>query len=123
MGMDVYGIKPRNKTGEYFRASIWSWRPIHAICETVMDNELPGWAYNDGAGYKTQKECDVLADKIEAFIKAAPEVSYKLPCPKGMGVNHKGQFGKGNLTPYEVDITHLREFIKFLRACGGFKIN
>ena len=31
MGMDVYGNKPRCSKGEYFRASVWSWRPIHGL--------------------------------------------------------------------------------------------
>lgn len=28
MGMDVYGIKPVNDTGTYFRNNIWYWRPL-----------------------------------------------------------------------------------------------
>ena len=32
MGMDVIGRKPKNKTGEYFRANVWSYRPIHFLC-------------------------------------------------------------------------------------------
>ncbi|QOR55575.1 MAG: hypothetical protein UMS36scaffold28_65 [Phage 59_13] len=28
MGMDVYGVKPKSKQGEYFRNNVWSWRPL-----------------------------------------------------------------------------------------------
>ncbi len=28
MGMDVYGVKPSNNKGEYFRRNIWGWRPL-----------------------------------------------------------------------------------------------
>lgn len=28
MGMDVFGIKPKNETGEYFRNNCWYWSPL-----------------------------------------------------------------------------------------------
>ena len=28
MGMDVYGIEPTNKYGEYHRQSVWTWLPF-----------------------------------------------------------------------------------------------
>jgi hypothetical protein len=31
MSLDVYGKRPSSKTGEYFRANVWSWRPIHDL--------------------------------------------------------------------------------------------
>jgi hypothetical protein len=33
MGMDVYGRNPTSEAGKYFRANVWSWRPIHALIE------------------------------------------------------------------------------------------
>ena len=35
MGMDVYGNKPKNKDGEYFRNNVWWWRPLWDYC---LDN-------------------------------------------------------------------------------------
>jgi hypothetical protein len=32
MGMDVYGKKPQNETGEYFRRNVWGWRPLWDYC-------------------------------------------------------------------------------------------
>lgn len=32
MGMDVYGRKPKNQTGEYFRNNIWFWHPLWDYC-------------------------------------------------------------------------------------------
>jgi len=68
MGMDVYG-----KSGNYFRANMWSWRPINAIIDIVNDkHELglntDGFAYNDGAGIDNQEQCSILADKIEELL-------------------------------------------------------
>lgn len=102
MGMDIYGINPRtqegkptepvenatseekdeyfkslmewnNSSGQYFRASIWSWVAILSICEMSIEIfKLPlntkGWGNNEGDGLKTQEDCEILASAIEAFF-------------------------------------------------------
>jgi hypothetical protein len=55
MGMDVVGRKPDSPAGEYFRANIWSWRPIQALiielCSDLLDEEtIESIGYNDGGG-------------------------------------------------------------------------
>lgn len=32
MGMDVYGLKPKTKVGEYFRNNVWYWHPLWDFC-------------------------------------------------------------------------------------------
>lgn len=53
MGMDVYGKAPRAPEGEYFRASVWSWRPL-AVLLVTLSPELTApckyWQSNDGDG-------------------------------------------------------------------------
>lgn len=76
MGMDLTGLNPKNSEGKYFRANVWSWRPIHGICQLVIERnnlgiDTNGWAYNDGKGVKTQEDCDKLADGIENFIQSS----------------------------------------------------
>ena len=66
--MDVYG-----KSGNYFRANLWSWRPINALIDHVNDLydlgiDTSGFPYNDGAGVDNQEKCNELADKIEGLI-------------------------------------------------------
>lgn len=55
MGMDVDGIAPASKTGEYFRNSGWWWRPLWDYChhiapELISDDLHKAGHYNDGAG-------------------------------------------------------------------------
>jgi hypothetical protein len=38
MGMDVVGRNPRTEAGEYFRANVWSWGPIH----NLIRRRIPG---------------------------------------------------------------------------------
>lgn len=32
MGMDVFGLKPKTKKGEYFRNNVWFWHPLWDYC-------------------------------------------------------------------------------------------
>ena len=64
-----------NNPGRYFRANIWSWRPIHMACLAAItlhklnfDEDLNDWGFNDGGGLKTQKNCNELAVALEDLI-------------------------------------------------------
>ena len=62
-----------NNPGTYFRASCWSWRPIHAICDMAihiaeLSFDTNGWGENSGFGLKTQQECDALAEAIDLYL-------------------------------------------------------
>lgn len=35
MGMDVSGINPTTEAGKYFRANVWSWRPLASLIRLV----------------------------------------------------------------------------------------
>ena len=195
MGMDISGINPklrgeeptinwdncteeerdaywekRNKfqsenPGVYFRANIWSWRPIAMVIVYVnemydlkLDEDfLRKMHYNDGGGLKTQEECDKLADFMESFINTNFEGWEYIGMPTSMlyykVVNDDGTIREQHIMGEEVEqlldkygvmgfikdgeivtedriyhtshstgIEHLREFIAFLRECGGFEI-
>ena|SRR5260221_173152 len=127
MGMDVYGRKAANKDGEYFKANVWSWRPLQTLMIAAGCEEAKNWGSNDGLGLNTQKECNVLADQLESYVKRNPETTYSIPLSedakaRGLGIDEHGTFGRGSLSPYSIDLDHVRDFIKFLRACGGFTV-
>ena len=79
MGMDVSGINPIVKTGEYFRANCWSWRPLHFLCmyadkQFNLGINFDNWEYNDGAGLKNDADCFKLADALEAVLQACDDL-------------------------------------------------
>ena len=98
-----------NNPGVYFRANLWSWRPIAEVinyCNNIMGLNLPetflgGMHYNSGAGLETQEECDKLADAIDAIIIGKFDgweyigVNYKLYARKV--VNSEGKIFEENL--------------------------
>ncbi len=62
-----------NNPGYYFRANIWSWRPIQMIIEFMnQKNDLQlntaGFGENSGHGLENQEECNKLADSISEFM-------------------------------------------------------
>lgn len=124
MGMDVYGKKPTSKEGEYFRANVWSWRPIHHLCEVVLKRTLPGWEFNQGEGFDSQAECDQLAGALEKYLKQFPKE--EIAIESDLRVDDDGAFLKpgatGGKSPYSTDREHVMEFIAFLKSYGGFEI-
>lgn len=150
MGMDVSGKNPSSAVGEYFRANVWSWRVIHHLISianetkrgTLVPREIiKGMSHNDGNGLSDQNYCDGLADALEELI-ANPEnlkgiglliedndISFPSNvCP----VLKSGQFVRDEdlykyktedlRSAYSTDFDHVKEFIEFLRSCGGFEV-
>jgi hypothetical protein len=74
MGMDVWGRDPSSPTGRYFRANIWSWRPIHALCvelgsDLFDDETLARMGVNVGAGPADQESCTELAERFDQWLE------------------------------------------------------
>jgi len=97
--------------GIYFRANVWSWRPIHnMICNAndhhelgIPEKTLIHMGFNDGAGLDNQEDCSALANAMESLLKEEDDI-----------ITLEG--------PYEVNKDHVQEFIGFLRECGGFEV-
>ncbi len=76
---DYFEAKNRfqnDNPGAYFRASIWSWRPIHMIIETINQQcdlgiDTTGFDYNDGRGIKDPEVCKELAKCIREVVLAS----------------------------------------------------
>ena len=135
MGMDVFGRNPIAGAGVYFRASIWSWHPIHHLIGTLCsdwftDELIEAMAYNDGQGIEDQETCSMMANVFETWLQGNNGNGHSLPSPD-LQVTHEGRFATAKEiadpnvethSPYRVDREHLTEWISFLRHCGGFQV-
>ena len=82
------------KSGAYFRANVWSWRPIHdlmqQLCGDFLDEEmLHQMSFNDGAGPEDQQTCDEIAMRFSQWMEHnidGHEVDH------GMRVDGEGKF-------------------------------
>lgn len=79
MGMDVYGTKPKNETGEYFRANVWYWHPlwdcldklhpnICGKCESPHDNSGSGLNAKDSITLSKLLKKDLEDGTIQSYI-------------------------------------------------------
>ena len=135
MGMDVIGRNPDSDAGKYFRANVWSWRPIHdliiELCSDLLDEKtLELLAYNDGAGAADQETCTAMASRFEVWMEHHAH-GHEIDIP-GTRIKNDGSFvteeeleanpDLETTTPYGVEDEHLKEWIEFLWHCGGFKV-
>jgi hypothetical protein len=70
MGMDVYGKAPTAKVGEYFRRSVWGWRPLADFVLANADEQARGckyWHSNDGDGLDAAGAV-ALAERLNALV-------------------------------------------------------
>lgn len=138
MGMDVYGIGNKDA---YFRANVWSWRPIHAIITEVASDFIPkkvlhGMSFNDGSGLESAEDCRKLASRIRSWMEHNTNGKSIESCPgsiesevmesiikatkEGLGIEATELFPSG--INYSVCDDHLKEFVEFLDVCEGFKV-
>jgi hypothetical protein len=106
--------------GVYFRANVWSWRPIldriyqaNDRFNLQIDKEtLDLMGSNDGAGLDTQEDCNALADALETVLSSEGDI---LTWSSGWEEADTKNW-------YKTHKTHALEFVTFLRSCGGFSV-
>jgi hypothetical protein len=130
--MDVYGKNPTSEAGTYFRASVWSWYPILDLIKStgVLPAEMvEQMGYNDGAGPDAVL-AGVLADALEAAVRGADAdgvlLSTEDNTERGTAAAVFGLMamlsGSTAGADFSTDVAHLREFVGFCRASGGFEV-
>lgn len=76
MGMDVYGLTPRSKVGEYFQRSVWSWHPLADYARRFSAAQHgEGWHFNDGYGL-TDEQARQLATQMTDDISSGRAKEY-----------------------------------------------
>ena len=150
MGIDVYGVAPTSEAGEYFRNSVWSWRPlwdfVSESCDLDEDVELSGH-FNDGMEideFTARRIAKTLFSLLndgtvanyqrahDALLKALPDEECK-HC-NGTGVRDdeyvqgkcNGCNGTGKVRPFETWYSfseeNVQKFAEFADHSGGFEI-
>lgn len=134
MGMDVFGRRPTAEAGEYFRACVWAWRPIHELvanlCRDLVDpNVLAAMQWNEGAGPDDPEVCREMANRFRNWLSEFPGDAYFIEkddvgeTPEGMVMNLlSGVPRRVEASAYSVDRESLLQWSDFLACCGGFEV-
>lgn len=143
MGMDVYGKKPKNEKGKYFRNNVWWWHPLWDYIEYAFPEIASKVVYahtNDGDGLGA-RDAKLLALKLRNNLKNGKVAEYEKEYHQAVEigkVQHLQQKQKelkqGSSVEedssqeyywpeyYKFDEENVREFAEFLENCGGFSI-
>ena len=146
MGMDVYGINPRSKQGEYFRANCWSWRPImvaldvSGAAEHLDERNWNLMHENSGGGARDRTVCLLMAQDLDKWIQKINQSGDERYSPRELDnicriTVEPSERGGYPFVPeedwdtvptqsaYQAEWDHLEEFVTFLRNCGdGFEV-
>ena len=79
MGMDVYGTKPTDPVGEYFRNNVWWWRPLWDYClnnHGKIAGKVEYGHSNDGDGLDA-KEARKLGSLLRQDIASGFAAKYE----------------------------------------------
>jgi hypothetical protein len=153
MGMDVYGVNNKDayfRANVWSWAAIHNLiRNLGS--DLVSKNTMIEMGSNSGAGITNADDCIKLANRMDIWMEHNAEGSEVVPEPgdkifsmgetlkaavAGLIVNMKSEaeakgeeFDEAEVTLsdgafiYKVEDDHLKEFISFLRSCGGFRVH
>lgn len=76
--MDVYGKNPVSDAGEYFRNSVWMWRPLWDYCVDLAPDLCAGVSghFNDGDGLNEDDAAE-LAKRLLAELESGRTAEYE----------------------------------------------
>jgi hypothetical protein len=117
MGMDVFGTKPVNESGNYFCRNMSGWANIvsylHQIAPDIT-SKCPSLTTNDGFGLNAQ-DAYALANVLDEEIANGGTAEYETRYHTADDPDDEPD----ELFPF---VRNMREFNRFLRSCGGFEI-
>ena len=123
--------------GIYFRANVWSWRPLHMLiiqfCQDYLketgqilieDPVLESMGMNDGDGPQEEWQCKELAKRFDVWLEHNAKGH---TVDLGMRVEAGGKFTDSKdpettFSAHSIHDEHIKEFVKFLENCGGFQV-
>ena len=135
MGYDIYGVKAKTSTGEYFRNNVWWWRELwNYVCiigqkENILTNKDTYKGGHNGGEKISKAKADKLAIALQKSIDDGTAALYE---KKIKAMIFIAENTNKNLEPgdpnrdwndnYEFEVTNLKEFTDFVKDSGGFQI-
>lgn len=133
MGFDLYGIKAKSKSGEYFRNNVWWWRKLwdftYAICQDFLTEQDHQEGHMNNGHEINKIKAIAIAERIKSEIADGIAKQFSIDNKatikrtKENNKTHKaGTPGYDWQEAYPFSIKNLKDFEKFCRNSGGFTI-
>tara|TARA_R100001129_G_scaffold31025_1_gene20556 strand:+ start:2697 stop:3080 length:384 start_codon:yes stop_codon:yes gene_type:complete len=126
MGFDLNSIKPKDPNNDYFRNSVWSWRPLWNFVAENCDNiltyrDVKMGSYNDG--YKISKSKAIkIANKLDELVNSGEVAQYARDYEKAEEGSVVDENGETLPIKYPFSVDNVLDFSRFCRNSGGFEI-
>ena len=126
MGYDVYGVKSKSETGNYFRNNVWWWRPLwNYVCENCEDimneDDMDAGCWNDGKRIVSGK-CIEIADRLQTLIDEGHCLKYEAKYEAEREQIKKDNKDNELAGSYPFSTENVQSFVNFLRESGGIEI-
>ncbi len=113
MAMSLTGLNPDGESGEHLGLSTWTWSFLRAVtyvlCKELLNEDT--WEQmigNDGAG-ADRETCIEMADRLDGWLDCEE-------CVEDAIVQSELKIDR------ETVVAKTKDWIAFLRHCGGFAV-
>ena len=112
----------RTKSGGYFRANVWFWRPlwffVSGVCDDILtDNDIQRGEFNEGHKISKTKS-EKIAKRLYSMLDNGQVEDYEREFKRERESLADGNWNRH----YPFDKQVVREFADFCANCGGFEI-
>jgi len=126
MGYDVYGVKSKSETGNYFRNNVWWWRPLwNYVCENCEDimneDDMDAGCWNDGKRIVSGK-CADMAERLQTLIDEGHCLRHEAKYEAEREQIKKDNEDNELAGCYPFSTENVQSFVNFLRESGGIEI-
>jgi hypothetical protein len=137
MGMDLIGLKPANKTGEYFYNTVWYWLPLWVyVAEECSDilNERDVTLGASNSGHRISRtKASAIGKRLDSLLRTGKTQAYakrltdrKLSRSKAPALSNVRTVAKAlgvTAGRQAFTVENVRQFADFCVASGGFEIS
>jgi hypothetical protein len=136
MGMDIIGLKPANRTGEYFRNTVWYWIPLwgyiaNECSDVVTRRDITLGEFNSGHRISRTK-ATAIGKRLHSLLRTGKAQAYakrlrrsslsRSKAPALVAVRKVARVVGATGRP-EFSVENVKEFADFCVASGGFEIS
>lgn len=113
MSVEIRGRAPSSDEGKRFTIEKDAWEALTYVLHQAGAAVPPEWSIRKGSGLEDAGQCSALASRLDRYLETHADERFFVDV-------------RGKVTPpYGINVgrEEIEDFIRFLRASGGFEIH